>query len=387
MEDMVNGIPLQSFYKGKTVLVTGHTGFKGGWLVTWLKLLGANVVGYALPPEEGEPNLFTTGRVAEKITSLINDIRSLSSLVEAFESCKPEIVFHLAAQSLVRRAYSMPVETYDTNVMGTVNVLEAARKSPSVRVVVTVTSDKCYENREWIYAYRENDPMGGHDPYSASKGAAELVTASYRSSFMGRGKAGGRIQSLASVRAGNVIGGGDWAQDRLVPDCIRALIKGEPIPVRNPKAVRPWQYVLEPLSGYLWLALRMWEEPGAFSAAWNFGPTNDGNAPVRWIADMLVKEWGHGTWRDISPDTQNDPHEANVLRLDCTKAATLLKWKPAYSLAESLRETVAWYRRHHFDSDFDAPEYMRQQIESYAEAAFRAGICWAAQDGKGLEQT
>ncbi|MHC4166070.1 MAG: CDP-glucose 4,6-dehydratase [Planctomycetota bacterium] len=384
---MVTKIPLQSFYRGKTVLVTGHTGFKGGWLTTWLKLLGANVIGYALPPEKDEPNLFGAGRVAENMTSVIDDIRELPSLAEVFTSYKPEIVFHLAAQSLVRRAYSMPVETYDTNIMGTVNVLEAARRSPSVKVVVVVTSDKCYENREWVYAYRENDPMGGHDPYSASKGAAELVTSSYRNSFFAPAECGDRQLSLSSVRAGNVIGGGDWAQDRLIPDCIRALTKRVPIAVRNPNAVRPWQYVLEPLSGYLWLVARMWEEPARFAGAWNFGPTTDGNAPVHWVVDTVVKEWGHGEWQDISTDMRTARHEANLLRLDCTKAATLLKWKPVYSLLDSLRETVAWYRHHHLDNEFDAFEYMKQQIESYVKAAFQARICWAVGDGQGSGQT
>ncbi len=380
MENMVNKIPLQSFYRGKTVLVTGHTGFKGGWLTTWLKLLGANVIGYALSPEKDKPNLFSVGKVADNMTSIIDDVRTLSSLADVFESYKPEIVFHLAAQALVRRSYLKPVETYDTNIIGTVNVLEAVRKSPSVRVAVIITSDKCYENREWIYAYRENDPMGGHDPYSASKAAAELIISSYRNSFFQPDKYDEHKVSISSVRAGNVIGGGDWSQDRLIPDCIRALIKGNSITVRNPNAIRPWQFVLEPLSGYLWLAAMMWEEPTRFMGAWNFGPTTDGNAQVHWVVNRVVKEWGSGQWQDVSTDTLNAPHEANLLRLDCTKAATLLKWKPVYSLDKSLQETVAWYHHHHFDKDFDAREYMRGQIESYFNKAFQSGIYWASRD-------
>jgi CDP-glucose 4,6-dehydratase len=374
---MVTKIPFQSFYKDKTVLVTGHTGFKGGWLATWLKLLGARVIGYALPPETDGPDLFTAARVSENMTSVIDDVRTFSSLKEVFASYKPEIVFHLAAQPLVRRSYLNPVETYDINVMGTVNLLEAVRQSPSVRVGVIITSDKCYENREWIYAYRENDHMGGHDPYSASKAAAELIVASYRNSFFQPEHYDQHKVSLSSVRAGNVIGGGDWSQDRLIPDCIRALIQNEPITIRSPNATRPWQFVLEPLSGYLWLALRMWQEPTKFMGAWNFGPTSDGNAQVHWIVSKVIEEWGTGQWRDVSADVPNPPHEANLLSLDCTKVAVLLKWKPVYNLAESLKQTIAWYHGYHFDKQFDALEYMKQQIEAYYKTAMQSGVSWA----------
>jgi CDP-glucose 4,6-dehydratase len=377
MEDMVTKSPLQSFYKGKTVLITGHTGFKGSWLTTWLKMLGANVIGYALQPEKDKPNLFSAGKVEENITSIINDVRTFSSVAEIFKSHKPEIVFHLAAQALVKRSYLKPIETYDTNIMGTVNVLEAIHQSPSVRVAVMITSDKCYKNHEWIYAYRENDPMGGHDPYSASKAAAELIISSYRDSFFQSDKYDEHKVSLSSVRAGNVIGGGDWSQDRLIPDCIRALMKNESIAIRNPNAIRPWQFVLEPLSGYLWLALRMWQEPVGFMGAWNFGPTTDGNAPVHWVVDRVIKEWGSGQWQDLYAEIKNAPHEANLLSLDCNKTATLLKWKPAYSLDKSLQETVAWYHNYHFNKEFDTLEFMKQQINSYYKTALQSGISWA----------
>ena len=367
---------MKSFYKGKTVLVTGHTGFKGSWLTAWLKTLGANVIGYSLPPE-CEPSLFSASRVEENITSVIDDVRTFPSLLEVFKSKKPEIVFHMAAQSLVRRSYLKPIETYDTNVMGTVNVLEAIRQSSSVKVAVIITTDKCYENREWTYAYRENDPMGGHDPYSSSKAAAELVTSSYRNSFFNPDKYDEHKVSVSSVRAGNVIGGGDWSEDRLIPDCIRALANNETISIRSPGSVRPWQFVLEPLSGYLWLALRMWEEPVKFPGAWNFGPTTDGNAPVRKIVEKVLKEWGSGEWQDLSAENKNAPHEATLLALDCTKAASLLKWKPTYTLEKSLEETTAWYRRYYVEKEFDALKYMELQIESYHKTAFRLGIPWA----------
>ncbi|UCH58591.1 MAG: CDP-glucose 4,6-dehydratase, partial [Anaerolineales bacterium] len=268
--------------------------FKGSGLTTWLDMLGSRVIGYALTPEKDRPNLFEAANLEHNMASIIGGIRDFPAFTAVFKAHEPEIVFHLAAQSLVRRSYVEPLETYATNVMGTVHVLEAMRQTPSVRVAVIITSDKCYENREWIYAYRESDPMGGRDPYSASKGAAELVTASYRNSFFHPNRFEKHGVSQASTRAGNVIGGGDWAEDRLIPDCIRALIDGQSISVRNPHAVRPWQYVLEPLFGYLRLAKRMWEDPCSFAGAWNFGPYTNGNATVGSVVNRVIREWGSG---------------------------------------------------------------------------------------------
>ena len=374
---------LKTFYSGKSVLVTGHTGFKGGWLTTWLKTLGARIIGYALPPEEGRPNLFSAANLERGVVSIMGDIRDFSSFFEVFKAYEPEILFHMAAQPLVRRSYENPLETYATNIMGTVNVLEAARQTPSVRVVVVITSDKCYENREWIYAYRENDPMGGRDPYSASKGAAELVTASYRDSFFHPDRFDEHYVSLASVRAGNVIGGGDWSEDRLVPDCVRSLVSGQRIPVRNPRAIRPWQHVLEPLSGYLWLALKMHEDPTSHAGAWNFGPTVDGNATVETIVTKVIHEWGSGEWKNVSGPDADARHEATFLKLDCTKARTLLEWSAVLSLDKAIRKTTSWYKHYYFDPDFDAYDFSVRQIETYVNLARHAGIRWTGQNSEG----
>jgi CDP-glucose 4,6-dehydratase len=382
LENVVMDLPLKSFYQGKTVLITGHTGFKGGWLATWLKLLGAEVIGFSLPPEKNGLNLFEAAHIGQDMASVMGDVRDVPSLSAVFKEHSPQVVFHLAAQSLVRRSYANPFETYGTNVMGTVNVLEAVRHTPSVRVVVIITSDKCYENREWVYAYRENDAMGGYDPYSASKGSAELVVASYRNSFFNPNHFDKHGVSLASVRAGNVIGGGDWAEDRLIPDCIRALVRKKPVPIRNPHAIRPWQFVLEPLAGYLWLAVRLWQEPSRYIGAWNFGPSIEGNASVKWIVEHVIKNWKSGEWEDVSASNITEPHEATFLRLDCTKAANLLEWTPVLSLSKSIRETVKWYRHHHFDKDFDARVLMVQQIKAYVAAANRLGLRWAISDLK-----
>jgi CDP-glucose 4,6-dehydratase len=380
MEDMVADFKIESFYRGKTVLVTGHTGFKGSWLTTWLKMLGARVIGYALPPEKDRPNLFDAAHLERDMASIIGDVRDFSSLATAFEAHAPEIVFHMAAQSLVRRSYAEPLDTYSTNVMGTAHVLEAVRRAPSVRVVVIITSDKCYENREWVYAYRENDPVGGHDPYSASKGAAELVTMSYRDSFFHPGKFKRHGVCITSVRAGNVIGGGDWSEDRLIPDCIRALVEGRRISVRNPQAIRPWQHVLEPLSGYLWLAVRMWENPSQYTGAWNFGPTSEGNETVRSIVDKVIAEWGTGEWTDSSSLHEDAPHEANFLKLDCTKAANLLRWRPVLSLNQCIEKTISWYRQYYSNPDFDAHTFTVEQIEFYMKLARQSKILWAVRD-------
>jgi len=326
-----------AFWHGKTVFVTGHTGFKGGWLSLWLHRLGARVTGYALEPPT-QPNLFEVAGLARSIDSITGDVRDLRALRQSLLRAKPQFVFHLAAQALVRESYADPVDTYSTNVMGTVNVLEVVRAAESVRATVIVTSDKCYENRERVTGYREDEAMGGHDPYSSSKGCAELVTAAYQRSFFSQSG-----MAVASARAGNVIGGGDWGRDRLVPDALRAFSAGETLRVRNPEAVRPWQHVLDPLNGYLTLAERLWEKGLAYSSAWNFGPADGDDRPVSWIVEELVRRWGEGaTWRI---DETHQPHEAGMLKLDCSKAREQLDWHPRIDLGTALDWTVEWRRR------------------------------------------
>ena len=323
------------FWRGKRVLITGHTGFKGAWLSLWLGQLGADVAGYSLPPPS-EPSLFQAAALAQRMRSITADVRDLAAVRSAFQTVRPEVVLHLAAQALVRPSYDDPVATFDTNVMGTVNVLEAARQQPETRSVVVVTSDKCYENREWPWGYRENEAMGGHDPYSSSKGCAELVTAAYRSSFA-KGPLG-----IASARAGNVIGGGDWAKDRIIPDFVRAVTQGQALRVRNPGAVRPWQHVLEPLAGYLLLAQRLYDEPKRFAEGWNFGPADTDARPVSWVVDRFAHNWGQGVTWQADPGTH--PHEANYLKLDCSKARNLLAWRPRLTLDQALAWVTDWYR-------------------------------------------
>jgi CDP-glucose 4,6-dehydratase len=337
---LVNGID-PDFWRGRRVFLTGHTGFKGGWLSLWLQRLGADLTGYALDPPT-TPSLFEVARVGAGMRSIIADIRDGQALAGAMRAAKPEIVIHMAAQPLVRYSYQAPVETYATNVMGTVHLLEAVRGIDSVRAVVNVTSDKCYENREWVWGYRENEPMGGHDPYSNSKGCAELVTAAYRSSYFSPARHGEHGVALASARAGNVIGGGDWAEDRLIPDILRAIAAGRPVNIRSPQAIRPWQHVLEPLSGYLLLAQRLIEDGPAHAEGWNFGPAEEDAKPVQWIAARLVDAWGEGaSWR---PDTAPQPHEAHYLRLDCAKANVRLGWRPRWPLECALESIVQWQR-------------------------------------------
>lgn len=332
---MENLVANSSFWRGKRVLVTGHTGFKGSWLALWLKEMGAEVIGYALEPPTS-PSLFDAAGVADGIVSVIADIRDHERLDSAVAAHRPEIVLHLAAQALVRPSYEDPLGTYATNVMGTVHLLEAVRRAGCVRAVINVTSDKCYENREWVWPYRENEALGGYDPYSSSKACAELVTSAYRNSFFGSGTA------LASVRAGNVIGGGDWARDRLVPDIMRAFLDGRPVTVRNPGAIRPWQHVLDPLNGYLLLAEKLWEGGAAFAEAWNFGPPAEDAKTVSWIVNRLSAEWGEGA--GCEHDRAGQPHEAGVLKLDSSKARVRLGWRPRLSLAAALEWVVAWYR-------------------------------------------
>lgn len=329
------------FFRGKTVLVTGHTGFKGAWLAEWLLRLGATVVGYALPPDQ-TPSLYRLLGLSDRMQSVLADVRDQAKLGSVLAESRPEIVLHLAAQPLVRRSYREPVATFETNVMGTVHLLEAVRKTDSVRSVVIVTSDKCYENVGAARGYRESDPLGGHDPYSASKGAAEIVTAAYRRSFFSDPGCAG----VASARAGNVIGGGDWSEDRLVPDLVRGIERGEPVVIRNPTSVRPWQHVLEPLSGYLMLARALWDEPRRFSDGFNFGP-RQAELPVGDLARRFVEALGGGTL--APPPAGAEPHEASLLLLDSTKARDVLGWTPKLSIEDAVALTVDWYREHRGD--------------------------------------
>jgi len=348
-----------NIFKGKTVLVTGHTGFKGSWLCIWLKELGANVVGYALEPYTERDNFVVSG-LEDRITHITEDIRDFQKLSKVFEEYKPDFVFHLAAQPIVRESYLNPKETYDINVGGTVNMLECCRLTDSVRVIINVTSDKCYENKEWIWGYRENDPMGGDDPYSSSKGCSELITAAYGNSFFNPIDFEKHGKSLSSVRAGNVIGGGDWQKDRIIPDCVRALESKKPIKIRNPRATRPWQHVLEPLSGYLLLASRMYKERQEYCGAWNFGPNQDFIITVGEIADMIVAKWGSGSWIDKS--NQKEPHEAKLLSLDISKAKSYLKWTPVWNIEKTVEKTMDWYKEYNHKDPY---EICVDQIRGY----------------------
>jgi len=332
------------FWKGKRVFVTGHTGFKGGWLCLWLKQLGAEVTGYALETAT-EPSLFAVADVADGMNSIIGDIRDREKLAQAILAAKPEVVIHMAAQALVRYSYHHPVETYETNVMGTVNLMEGIRQSDSVKSVLVVTSDKCYENQEREEGYREEEPMGGYDPYSNSKGCAELVVSAYRQSFFD----GGKQVAIATGRAGNVIGGGDWSEERLIPDMVRAFTAGESVVIRSPDAVRPWQHVFDALHGYLLLLERMEDDPESFSQAWNFGPEEKDVHDVAWIVEQFVDAWGEVNWR-----TEADAemlHEAHLLKLDCSKARGALNWRPVLELDHALKWIADWYRYYYDGGD------------------------------------
>lgn len=343
------------FWHGKRVFLTGHTGFKGSWLSLWLQSLGAEVAGYALEAHTN-PSLFEVANVGVAMTSVIADIRDLSALHKAMQAAQPEIVIHMAAQALVRYSYQNPVDTYSTNVMGTVHLLEAVRNTPGVKAVVVVTTDKCYENKEWLWGYREDEPMGGFDPYSNSKGCAELVTSAYRRSFLqDKGIA------LASARAGNVIGGGDWAPDRLIPDILSAFEQGKLVHIRNPSAVRPWQHVLEPLRGYLTLAERLFEHGPRFAEAWNFGPNDEDTKPVGWIVEQMAQKWGRNAQWQV--DNGEHPHEANYLKLDVSKARSRLGWHPALRLNEALKLIIDWSKKRQAGADIRATT--SEQIHSY----------------------
>jgi CDP-glucose 4,6-dehydratase len=349
-----------TFWHGKRVLITGHTGFKGSWLALWLQQCGAEVAGYALPAPPDTPSLYTSARVGDGLHSVFGDIRDEARLTALMAEFRPEITLHLAAQALVRESYSNPVETYSVNVMGTVHFLEAVRRSSDVKVALVITSDKCYENREWAWGYRENEPMGGHDPYSSSKGCAELVTAAYRASYFSQD---GSLPVIASARAGNVIGGGDWAKDRLIPDIVRALQEHRPVPIRSPYAIRPWQHVLEPLSGYLTLAEHCWQEGAVCAEGWNFGPNDSDARPVEWIVERMTQLWGEGArWeRDSNPH----PHEAHYLKLDVSKAKMRLGWRQRLDLATTLDWVVEWYREQ--AQGVDARALTLDQIARYEQ--------------------
>lgn len=325
----------QEFWKDKRVYLTGHTGFKGSWLALWLHSLGAVVKGYALTPPTN-PNLFEQAKVVDNIESEIGDIRHLEQLIRSMVAFNPDILIHMAAQPLVRLSYQEPIETYEINVIGTAKVLEVAKSCPNLKSIINVTTDKCYENREWVWGYREDEPMGGYDPYSSSKGCAELVTSAYRRSFMQAQGVG-----LASVRAGNVIGGGDWASDRLIPDILRAFEHQQPVIIRNPSATRPWQHVLEPLSGYLILAQKLFQEPQVYAEGWNFGPHDEDVKPVEWILNQMVSRWEGSSWR---LDQNAHPHEAGYLKLDISKAKAKLGWQPTWRLDRTLIKIIEWHQ-------------------------------------------
>ncbi|MGH1429889.1 MAG: CDP-glucose 4,6-dehydratase [Neptuniibacter sp.] len=344
-----------AFWLGKRVFITGHTGFKGSWLSLWLQDMGAITKGYALEPET-RPSLFEEASVGEGMESEIGDIRDLDSITSSMLGFNPDIVIHMAAQPLVRLSYAEPVGTYATNVMGTVHVLEAARKCPNLRAIVNVTTDKCYENREWVWGYRENEPMGGYDPYSNSKGCSELVTAAYRSSFFKDSET-----ALASARAGNVIGGGDWALDRLVPDVLKAFENRKPVVIRNPNATRPWQHVLEPLSGYLILAQKLFIEGSEYAEGWNFGPRDEDVQPVSWILGRMVDSWGNGASWEL--DQEDRPHEAQLLKLDISKAAAKLNWQPKWPLEVALDRIIEWH--HAWIAGENVYDKTLQQIRCY----------------------
>jgi len=360
MENLVK-LNLETSYKNKKVLITGHTGFKGSWLSIWLNKIGANVIGYALDPVNKKDNFSLSG-ISNKIVDIRGDIRDKEKLAKVFEKEKPEIVFHMAAQALVIEGYNDPVYTYETNLLGTVNVLECIRMSKSVHTAIFITTDKVYENKEWVWPYRETDTLGGYDPYSSSKGASELIISSYRNSFFNKNKYEVHKKSIASVRAGNVIGGGDWSKNRLIPDCIKSIEKNKVIEIRSPRSIRPWQHVLEPLFGYLLLGIKMMEEPLKYGESWNFGPENEDSHNVGAIVSKLIDLYGQGEWNDIS--NPNDLHEAKNLTLDITKSKSILNWKPILDIDETLRYTIDWYKNY---MSIDVHELCMNQIDKYSK--------------------
>lgn len=352
-----------TFWTGKRVFITGHTGFKGSWLSLWLQEMGAFVKGYSLPAPT-TPSLFEEAEVWAGMSSEEGDIRDFTHLRQVMHDFKPEIVFHMAAQPLVRLSYDEPMETYSTNVMGTVYLLEAVKQVGGVKAVVNITSDKCYENREWVWGYREDEAMGGYDPYSNSKGCAELVASSYRQSFFNKDKYDEHGSALASVRAGNVIGGGDWADDRLIPDMLNAFTGGKKVEIRSPHAIRPWQHVLEPLSGYITVAEHLYNEGPEFAEGWNFGPKEEDAQPVQWIVETMTKEWGESAEWFLSEGEH--PHEAHYLKLDCSKAKMRLNWQPVWDLSTTLNKIVNWQKA--WINKEDMKQYTINEIKEYMTA-------------------
>lgn len=351
-----------NFWKNKKVLLTGHTGFKGSWLSIWLKKLGVELIGFSkdIPTE---PSLFELAKVSEDMKSIIGDIRDFSVIQKIIQENQPEIIIHMAAQALVRKSYEDPIDTFSTNIMGTVNLLESLKQSKKTRVVINVTSDKCYENNGEENIFSENSPMGGYDPYSSSKGCSELITSAFKNSFYNSKEFDSHKLSLSTVRAGNVIGGGDWAKDRLIPDIINSIVKKIPTQIRNTESVRPWQFVLEPLNGYLLLAERMWEEGNKFSEAWNFGPNDEDCKSVKWILEKISKNFDN-TWV-WENDAKNNPHEALILKLDCNKAKKRLNWKTKLSIDETLEWTINWYKE--FLKNSNMKKYTENQINRFVE--------------------
>ena len=367
MEMTTEGLD-RAFWHGKRVFLTGHTGFKGSWLSLWLTKLGAEVSGYALDPPT-TPNLYELARVNSIVKSTIADVRDAEALARALSEARPDVVFHMAAQPLVRESYRIPAETFAVNVMGTVNLFESIRGCARVRAVVNVTTDKCYENREWPWGYRENEALGGHDPYSSSKACSELVTSAYRRSYFNTDACGSTGTSIASARAGNVIGGGDFAADRVIPDCVRAVLKGETILLRSPDAIRPWQHVLDPLSGYLLLARKLYEDGERFASAWNFGPEDADARTVEWLVQRFCEKWGEGA--SCGFDRGEHPHEAHHLKLDISKARTALGWRPRWDLLTAIDRVVEWTRS--YRDGADVREACLGQISDYASAAGKGG--------------
>jgi CDP-glucose 4,6-dehydratase len=360
-QSALEGVALNpSFWRGRKVFLTGHTGFKGGWLSLWLQSLGVELTGFALEAPT-DPSLFKVAGVGQGMKSIIGDVRDGESLMRAMRDARPEVVIHMAAQPLVRYSYENPVETYSTNVMGTVHLLEAVRAVGTVRSVVVVTSDKCYENKEWEWGYREDEPMGGYDPYSNSKGCSELVVSSYRSSYFNPLAYEKHGVALATGRAGNVIGGGDWAGDRLIPDILRAVEQGRQVVIRNPHAIRPWQHVLEPLHGYLKLVEKLHEKGADLAQAWNFGPNDEDAKPVGWIVDKLTEQWGEGASWIL--DGEEHLHEAHFLKLDCSKAKSRLGWHPRWTIEQAIEKIIDWHRE--YINGCNMREMTLKQIESY----------------------
>ena len=369
---MNTNIEFVKLFKNKTIFMTGHTGFIGSWLSFWLTSMGSKVVGYSLEPPTN-PSLFDTLGLKDSLTHIIGDVNDKTKLYESIVTSNPDFVFHLAAQPLVTQSYEKPIETFQTNIMGTANLLDSMKQMSNISVCIVFTSDKCYENRETNHAYTENDPVGGHDPYSASKGSAELIVQSYRNSFF-KSSNDEQSTSIATIRSGNVIGGGDWAENRIVSDCIKSLINDKPIPLRNPQSIRPWQHVLEPISGIFCLAKKMWEDRISYSEPWNFGPDITNTMNVKELVEQIINEWGMGSWEDIS---HNDaPHEAKSLMLDSSKAKKSLDWNPVYSTKEAIEQTTRWYKEY-YEKNVDMKDFTLSQIVHYVKKAEQLNIIWA----------